>query len=110
MYIEASYPRRLGDYAELISPPLPFRGRVCLAFYYHMYGATIGILTVTLNGRTLFRKSGNQGNIWLKAEINTLAFGMQKVGQSIRKVPREVVSRWRIRLYLLKLATILNWP
>ncbi|XP_074613343.1 MAM and LDL-receptor class A domain-containing protein 1-like isoform X4 [Acropora palmata] len=79
MYIEASSPRQLGDYAVLSSPEYPFRGITCVAFYYHMYGTTIGNLTVTLNGRTLFSRSGNQGNAWFKAQVNTFNFGLHKV-------------------------------
>ncbi|XP_067035363.1 MAM and LDL-receptor class A domain-containing protein 1-like [Acropora muricata] len=79
MYIETSFPRRPGDYAVLSSPEYPFRGVTCVAFYYHMYGTTIGNLTVTLNGRTLFSRSGNQGNAWLKAQVNTFNFGLHKV-------------------------------
>ena len=80
MYIETSSPRQQGDYAVLSSPEYPFRGVKCVAFYYHMYGTTIGNLTVTLNGRTLFSRSGNQGNAWLKAQVNTFNFGLHKVG------------------------------
>ena len=80
MYIETSSPRQRGDFAVLSSPEYPFRGRTCVAFYYHMYGTTIGSLTVTLNGRTLFSRSGNQGNAWLKAQVNTFNFGLHKVG------------------------------
>ncbi|XP_015761869.1 PREDICTED: MAM and LDL-receptor class A domain-containing protein 1-like isoform X4 [Acropora digitifera] len=79
MYIETSSPRQPGDYAVLSSPEYPFRGVTCVAFYYHMYGAAIGNLTVTLNGRPLFSRSDNQGNAWLKAQVNTFNFGLHKV-------------------------------
>ena len=107
MYIEASSPRQLGDYAVLNSPALSFRGLMCVTFYYHMYGAAIGNLTVTVNGKTLFSKSGNQGRVWLKAQVNTSAFGMHKVGH--KKSHGVAVSRYEIWLYLLELATVLNW-
>ena len=80
MYIEASLPRQLGDYAVLSSPEYPFRGYTCVTFYYHMYGAAIGKLTVTLSGRTLFSRSGNQGNGWFKSQVITFDFGLHKVG------------------------------
>mgnify|MGYP000070202230 FL=1 len=109
MYIEASFPRQRGDYAVLSSPEYPFRGVTCVTFCYHMYGATIGNLTVTLTGRLgiLFSRSGNQGNAWLKAQVNTFGFGSHKVGD--KKFHGEAVSRYGIWLYLLVLATILNW-
>ena len=107
MYIEASSPRQLGDYAVLNSPALSFRGLICVTFYYHMYGEAIGNLTVTVNGRTLFSKSGNQGRVWLKAQVNTSAFGLHKVGH--KKFHGVVVSRYEIWLYLLELAIVLNW-
>ena len=98
MYIEASFPRRLGDYAVLSSPEYSFRGLTCVTFYYHMYGTTIGNLTVTLNGRLgiLFSRSGNQGNAWLKAQVNTFGFGSHKV----REVP------WRSCLKIWHLASL----
>ena len=109
MYIEASFPRRPGDYAVLSSPEYPFRGLTCVTFYYHMYGTTIGNLTVTLNGRLgiLFSRSGNQGNAWLKAQVNTFGFGSHKVGD--KKFHGVAVSRYGIWLHLLELATIFNW-
>ena len=37
-----------------------------------MYGATIGTLTVSVNGDTIFTKSGDQGNQW-NEELVSLA-------------------------------------
>ena len=72
MYIETSSPRVLGDTAKLNSPLLTFSGNMCLKFFYHMYGLTTGRLNVTINGtKTVFSASGNKGNIWLEARINT---------------------------------------
>ena len=107
MYIEASSPRQPGDYAVLSSPEYPFRGITCVTFYYHMYGTTIGNLTVTLSGRTLFTRSGNQGNAWLKAQANTFDFGLHKVGD--KNFLGVAVSKYGIWLSLLELATIFNW-
>ena len=36
-----------------------------LAFYYHMFGATMGTLNVMVNGDTLWSLSGDQGDQWL---------------------------------------------
>ena len=57
MYTEASY-KRNGSVARLTSGLIPttYEGTGCLRFSYHMYGADIGILTVSVkyaNGNTL---------------------------------------------------------
>ena len=70
MYIETSYPRQTGDYAKLNSPKLQFAGSMCLQFYYHMYGAGMGRLTVNVNGNSVFNTSGNKGNKWLRAAVD----------------------------------------
>jgi hypothetical protein len=60
-----------GDKAYLVSPQVS--GTQCLKFSYHMYGASMGSLIVYQNiGNRmveLFKKSGNQGNQWKKAEV-----------------------------------------
>ena len=72
VYIETSNPRRPGDKAYLVSPPVS--GTQCLKFSYHMYGSRIGSLDVyqqNMGNRmvNLFKKSGGQGNQWNKAEV-----------------------------------------
>ena len=79
MYIETSSPRRPGDKAGLISPKLRFSGNMCLHFYYHMYGATIGSLTVKINNKPVLSASGNKGNKWLKADVSVNLSGMYAV-------------------------------
>lgn len=41
---------------------------ICLSFYYHMYGDTMGTLEVILEtpgfNQTIFNKSSDQGNQW----------------------------------------------
>lgn len=79
MYIETSSPRRPGDVARLISSGfLPRFTRVCLRFWYHMYGSSIGTLTVfAVRGNittTLFVLSGNRGNQWFEARVNVPSF------------------------------------
>ena len=73
MYIEASSPRQLGDYAKLHSPPLKFLGNMCLQFCYHMFGATAGSLKVSINERLVFFESGNKGRSWNKVSIDVSA-------------------------------------
>ena len=49
--------------------------KICLGFYYHMKGHTMGNLTVFLQDTStgveekLFQLSGNQGNKWRRATI-----------------------------------------
>ncbi|XP_044166667.1 MAM and LDL-receptor class A domain-containing protein 1-like [Acropora millepora] len=70
MYIETSRPRRLGNLSRLSTPALSFSGATCITFFYHMYGATIGRLQVTVNGQTIFSASGNKNSSWFEANIN----------------------------------------
>ena len=67
-YIEASNPRQRNDRARLISPMVRAK-KVCINFWYHMYGANMGWLRVmyrTPRGRErrLWHKSGNRLNEW----------------------------------------------
>ena len=74
MFIETSSPRQEGDNAKL-EVVLPGNGELgCLSFYYHMYGADMGTLNVFSGNMIVFNKSGNQGNIWKKAE-RTIVLG-----------------------------------
>ena len=71
VYIETSNPRRRGQKAYLVSPQVS--GTRCLKFSYHMYGTGMGSLIVYQNMGSgmveLFKKSGDQGNQWKKAEV-----------------------------------------
>ena len=80
MYIDTSSGRQRGENAKLSSRPLKFHRNMCLIFYYHMYGANVGSLNVTINGKLLFSASGHIGNKWLKASINTSSFTGSLVG------------------------------
>ena len=67
MYIETSSPRVAGDNAKL---QFSVEGGLsCLEFYYHMYGDTMGTLTVFSGSGVVFSASGNHGNTWIQAEI-----------------------------------------
>ena len=79
MYIETSSPRKLGDNAKLNSPLLSFSEYMCLKFFYHMYGATIGKLNVMIDGSRVFSASGNKGNKWIEARITTYRVGNARV-------------------------------
>ena len=70
MYIEVS-PQGAGDHAKLIfSPPSEAIGKwSCLKFYYHMYGPAVIRLNVFNSNCIVFTKSGDQGNMWMYAEV-----------------------------------------
>ena len=69
-FIETS--QKQGDKAWLVSQSF-FNSRKCLTFYYHIYGNNIGSLNVYRkiygNKYSVWSKSGNQGNAWLKAQV-----------------------------------------
>ena len=76
IFIEASSPRKEGDEAILYGGPFQGRKDVCLIFYYHMFGAHIGSLSVykrSMN-RTdverLWTKNASIDRYWHKATIN----------------------------------------
>ena len=46
MYIEASSPRKMGDFAQLETPWLSYEPH-CFRMWYHMRGRNIGKLTVS---------------------------------------------------------------
>ena len=79
MYIETSSPRQPGDKAKLISPKLQFSGNMCLQFYYHMYGASMGTLNVFINGVTVFSTTGDKGNAWLRNAVSVNLSGVFEV-------------------------------
>lgn len=67
MYIETS-PRVAGDNA-ILKLSVSGNGKLsCLKFYYHMYGDTMGTLTVRNGNTVVFNVTGNHGNYWRKAE------------------------------------------
>ena len=100
MYIETSSPRRPGDNAKLNTPKLQFSGNMCLKFYYHMYGGSIGALKVIINGKYVFTASGNKGNIWLKAAIDVNLSGKFAVSE-VFKLPSERKNETSIFFYFL---------
>lgn len=78
MYIETSMPRKPGDIARLISPVNPATDGRCLKFWYHMYGATVGSLTIGIrNNRgedtAIETISGNFGNNWLLSQLDLVS-------------------------------------
>ncbi|XP_063401799.1 MAM and LDL-receptor class A domain-containing protein 1-like [Mytilus trossulus] len=67
MYIESGSMGHLEN-ARLVSNILQQGVKMCLSFYYHMYGSAIGILEVIVTSsgvkQTMFTRSGNQGDQW----------------------------------------------
>lgn len=75
MYIEASH-MVYGQKAHLLSWPLRgVPGKHCLTFFYHMYGAGTGLLSVFLKTEEeskeslLWRRQGEQSISWLRALV-----------------------------------------
>ncbi|XP_059109757.1 MAM domain-containing protein 2 [Peromyscus eremicus] len=75
MYIEASH-MVYGQKAHLLSWPLRgVPGKHCLAFFYHMYGAGTGLLSIFLKTEEdskeslLWRRQGEQSVSWLRALV-----------------------------------------
>ncbi|VDI15470.1 Hypothetical predicted protein, partial [Mytilus galloprovincialis] len=69
LYIETSSgTMSLGEHARFISTVLNPDTEICLSFYYHMYGDSMGTLEVILEtpgfNQTIFNQSYDQGNQW----------------------------------------------
>ncbi|XP_071499310.1 MAM and LDL-receptor class A domain-containing protein 1-like [Diadema antillarum] len=76
IYTEASNPRRPGDIANLLTPPLVANGGdKCFSFYYQLNGEDVGSLRILFQREnstdrdTLREWSGDQGTVWQKASI-----------------------------------------
>ncbi|EDO47787.1 predicted protein [Nematostella vectensis] len=75
MFIETSSPRNPGDTAYLVSQRFdPTTGSgLCMNFWHHMYGATIGTLNIWMavnNTKILmWQRSGNKGDNWLQGQL-----------------------------------------
>ena len=84
MFVESSTPSPEGVISLMISPNLTIEGVHCLEFYYHMWGATTGRLSIyrkydTYIRRILWRMFGNQGNAWRRGEIEVEGGPLQLV-------------------------------
>ena len=89
MYTETSSPRVPGEKAKLNSPKLQFSGKMCLTFFYHMYGSDMGTFNVYVGGVKMFNKSGDQGNIWHEEKIDTkVADGIHTVREVFEAILR----------------------
>ena len=75
VFIETSYPRKVGDKAWLVSESFSPGGSNCLSFWYTMYGSGIGALRVWVWSQTgaqtpIWELHGNQGPNWLMGKVN----------------------------------------
>ena len=75
---KTSDPRITGDFSRIVSPFIKPNRSLCFTFWYHMYGATVGNLSVYIrvSGQTdklLWRKNGNKGKIWKKAQVDVFS-------------------------------------
>ena len=78
-YLEVSR-ARTGDFGRILSPTIPGTADQCstVTFYYHMFGEDIGSLNLYLVHNSppyqfdnpVYNVVGNQGNKWLKGEVN----------------------------------------
>ena len=68
MYINTSSPRASGDNARLELSVSGNGELSCLKFYYHMYGYTMGTLTVFSGNLAVFHASGSHGHDWIESE------------------------------------------
>ena len=74
LYIEASYPRKDGDNARLVSPVIPAGKSQCFNFWFHMYGPHINALSIyKLVGGSytkLWNRVGDNGDVWRYAQVD----------------------------------------
>lgn len=80
VYLESSWPRKIGDKADLISSimsPTEELGSSCFTFWYYMYGPRIGTLAVytIIQNRLSLRwtRSGTQGDEWKLVQLTIIS-------------------------------------
>ena len=87
MFIETSSPRIQGEKARLVGPKFTSSAsKRCLQFWYHMYGQSIGSLTVYVkwgagnkSEDALWTLSGSQSNKWLFGRVAVSRNGAYRV-------------------------------
>ena len=85
--METSSPAKVGDIARLVSGEMAASEKICMSFWYHMWGAWMGSLKVfkVESGikSLLWEKSGDQGNHWHAGQINITSKSPFKVDQAL---------------------------
>ncbi|KAL0966606.1 hypothetical protein UPYG_G00297350 [Umbra pygmaea] len=87
LYIESSAPSTVGSVAQLKSQLLPPTGLqgYCLSFWYHMFGPTVGSLSMVLNttqsrqGTLLWYRRTTQGDEWQLAQSHVTLQAVHQV-------------------------------
>lgn len=109
MYIEASH-MVYGQKARLLSKPL--RGVIrkhCLIFFYHMYGAGTGLLSVYLKREgqesLLWRRRGEQSVSWLRGLIE---YSCDRQHQVRRRRAESVWGKCSYKLLLIFLCLVIK--
>ncbi|XP_033751986.1 MAM and LDL-receptor class A domain-containing protein 1-like [Pecten maximus] len=77
IYIEASG-KRANSTARLVSPPVSTTGKLCVQFWYNMYGQHINKLNLYTKSNNvlspvLWTKAGNQGNRWIEGQVDIVS-------------------------------------
>ena len=72
IFTEASRTGKMGDKARIISKQLEATKGLCLSFWYHMYGDSMGSLNVIIKSKSgsesvIWSMAGNRGDQWIYA-------------------------------------------
>lgn len=92
IFIETSAPRHPGDQAVLQSATFPSTTGQCMQFWYNMYGATIGSLSVSVlvqgssSPTKVWELLGTQGNQWKNAQVNIVSNKAYQVSSFITRL------------------------
>eukprot|EP00795_Rhopilema_esculentum_P015056 gene15056-6221_t len=73
LFVETSSPALSGDKARLLSQEFAATEGLCMSFWYHMYGSTMGALRVFTKAdgieTLIWDKHGDQGNQWVESKL-----------------------------------------
>merc|ERR1712003_94219 len=72
-----------------MSHPLILSGKDTMEFQYYMYGSgkSIGTLSVEVDGKTVWNKTGDQGRRWNKASVRIDGSGASQPVVSFTGIP-----------------------
>jgi len=105
LFIETSAPRVQGDVARISSQQFPATTGLCVTFWFHMYGTSVGTLNVYMvtgsTNRTLWSVSGDHKDNWLSGQagiVSNTPFTVWDCSLSL------------LRLLILRNCSSLRWP